>query len=198
MTSFSRTYDIIVIGAGHAGCEAALAGARMGCAVLLVVIDLDKVAAMPCSPSIGGMAKGQLVKEIDALGGQMARVTDQTAIQYRTLNTKKGPAVHSTRTQNDKARYHAAMKSVLEQTPRLDLKQAMIECLVVEDGQVVRGDRIIPASGMAAGRLFWPPAPSSADGSTSATAPSRPAGPVNLPAMPCPQTCVTWALPWGA
>jgi tRNA uridine 5-carboxymethylaminomethyl modification enzyme len=137
VTSFSRTYDIIVIGAGHAGCEAALAGARMGCAVLLVVIDLDKVAAMPCSPSIGGMAKGQLVKEIDALGGQMARVTDQTAIQYRTLNTKKGPAVHSTRTQNDKARYHTAMKSVLEQTPRLDLKQAMIECLVVEDGQVV-------------------------------------------------------------
>ena len=137
MTSFSRTYDIIVIGAGHAGCEAALAAARMGCAVLLAVIDLDKVAAMPCSPSIGGMAKGQLVKEIDALGGQMARVTDQTAIQYRTLNTKKGPAVHSTRTQNDKARYHAAMKSVLEQTSGLDLKQAMIERLEVEDGRVV-------------------------------------------------------------
>jgi tRNA uridine 5-carboxymethylaminomethyl modification enzyme len=137
VTSFSRTYDIIVIGAGHAGCEAALAAARMGCAVLLAVIDLDKVAAMPCSPSIGGMAKGQLVKEIDALGGQMARVTDQTAIQYRTLNTKKGPAVHSTRTQNDKARYHAAMKSVLEQTSGLDLKQAMIERLEVEDGRVV-------------------------------------------------------------
>ena len=137
MTSFARTYDIIVIGAGHAGCEAALAAARMGCTVLLVVIDLDKVAAMPCSPSIGGMAKGQLVKEIDALGGQMAQVTDQTAIQYRTLNTKKGPAVHSTRTQNDKARYHTVMKSVLEQTSRLDLKQAMIERLVVEDGQIV-------------------------------------------------------------
>jgi len=136
VTSFSRTYDIIVIGAGHAGCEAALAAARMGCTVLLVVIDLDKVAAMPCSPSIGGMAKGQLVKEIDALGGQMARVTDQTAIQYRTLNTKKGPAVHSTRTQNDKARYHATMKNVLERTPHLDLKQAMIEQLVVEDGGI--------------------------------------------------------------
>jgi len=136
VTSFSRTYDIIVIGAGHAGCEAALAAARMGCTVLLVVIDLDKVAAMPCSPSIGGMAKGQLVKEIDALGGQMARVTDQTAIQYRTLNTKKGPAVHSTRTQNDKARYHATMKNVLERTPHLDLKQAMIEQLVVEDGRI--------------------------------------------------------------
>ena len=133
VASKSRTYDIVVIGAGHAGCEAALAAARMGCTVLLVVIDLDKVAAMPCSPSIGGMAKGQLVKEIDALGGQMARVTDQTAIQYRTLNTKKGPAVHSTRTQNDKARYHAAMKSVLEQTPGLDLKQAMICLLYTSD-----------------------------------------------------------------
>ena len=129
-------YDIIVIGAGHAGCEAALAAARMGCAVLLVVIDLDKVAAMPCSPSIGGMAKGQLVKEIDALGGQMARISDQTAIQYRTLNTKKGPAVHSTRTQNDKARYHTAMKRVLETTTGLDLKQAMIERLVVENGRI--------------------------------------------------------------
>jgi tRNA uridine 5-carboxymethylaminomethyl modification enzyme len=136
VASKSRTYDIVVIGAGHAGCEAALAAARMGCRVLLVVIDLDKVAAMPCSPSIGGMAKGQLVKEIDALGGQMARITDQTAIQYRTLNTKKGPAVQSTRTQNDKARYHAAMKSILERTPGLDLKQAMIERLVVEDGRV--------------------------------------------------------------
>lgn len=137
MASIARHYDIIIVGAGHAGCEAALAAARMGCSVLLTVIDLDKVAAMPCSPSIGGMAKGQLVKEIDALGGQMARVTDQTAIQYRTLNTKKGPAVHSTRTQNDKARYHAAMKKVLEHTPGLDLKQALIEGLVVEDGRIV-------------------------------------------------------------
>lgn len=131
-----KTYDIIVVGAGHAGSEAALAAARMGCVVLLVAIDLDKVAAMPCSPSIGGMAKGQLVKEIDALGGQMARITDKTAIQYRTLNTKKGPAVHSSRTQNDKMRYHIAMKSVLENQPGLDLKQALVEHLVVENGQV--------------------------------------------------------------
>jgi tRNA uridine 5-carboxymethylaminomethyl modification enzyme len=137
MSNFARTYDIVVIGAGHAGCEAALAAARMGCTVLLVVIDLDKVAAMPCSPSIGGMAKGQLVKEIDALGGEMARITDATAIQYRTLNTKKGPAVQSTRTQNDKARYHTAMKRVLERTSGLDLKQAMIEQLVVERDRVV-------------------------------------------------------------
>jgi len=131
-----RQYDIIVVGAGHAGCEAALAAARMGCGVLLLAIDLDKVAAMPCSPSIGGMAKGQLVKEVDALGGEMARVTDKTAIQYRTLNTKKGPAVHSTRTQNDKIRYHMVMKAVVEKQPNLDLKQAMVEELVVEDNTI--------------------------------------------------------------
>jgi tRNA uridine 5-carboxymethylaminomethyl modification enzyme len=136
MADYQKKYDIIVVGAGHAGCEAALAAARMGCRVLLMAIDLDKVAAMPCSPSIGGMAKGQLVKEIDALGGEMAKITDKTAIQYRTLNTKKGPAVHSSRTQNDKIRYHMAMKAVIEKQPDLDLKQAMVERLVVEDGRV--------------------------------------------------------------
>ncbi len=134
---YQKQYDIIVVGAGHAGCEAALAAARMGCGVLLFAIDLDKVAAMPCSPSIGGMAKGQLVKEIDALGGEMARITDRTAIQYRTLNTKKGPAVHSSRTQNDKTRYHTAMKAVIEKTAGLDLKQAMVNQLVIENGQVM-------------------------------------------------------------
>ncbi len=134
---YAKAYDIIVVGAGHAGCEAALSGARMGCNVLLMAIDLDKIAAMPCSPSIGGMAKGQLVKEVDALGGEMARVTDQTAIQYRTLNTKKGPAVHSTRTQNDKIRYHMVMKKVLENQSGLELKQALVERLIIEDGQIV-------------------------------------------------------------
>jgi tRNA uridine 5-carboxymethylaminomethyl modification enzyme len=136
MPSYAKKYDIIVIGAGHAGCEAALAAARMGCSVLLMAIDLDKLAAMPCSPSIGGMAKGQLVKEIDALGGEMAKTTDKTAIQYRTLNTKKGPAVHSSRTQNDKIRYHIAMKAVIEAQPNLDLKQAMVEQLIVEDNRI--------------------------------------------------------------
>ncbi|MFC1813958.1 tRNA uridine-5-carboxymethylaminomethyl(34) synthesis enzyme MnmG [Thermodesulfobacteriota bacterium] len=131
-----RKYDLIVVGAGHAGCEAALAAARMGCTVLLMAIDLDKVAAMPCSPSIGGMAKGQLVKEIDALGGEMAKNSDKTAIQYKTLNTKRGPAVHSSRTQNDKIRYHMAMKNVIEKQPNLDLKQAMVERLVVEGGKI--------------------------------------------------------------
>jgi len=100
---YHKKYDIIVIGAGHAGCEAALSSARMGCSVLLVAIDLDKVAAMPCSPSIGGIAKGQIVKEIDALGGEMAKITDKTAIQYRTLNTKKrsrSPFIQNSKRQN--------------------------------------------------------------------------------------------------
>jgi tRNA uridine 5-carboxymethylaminomethyl modification enzyme len=125
-----------VVGAGHAGCEAALAAARMGCRVLLTAIDLDKLAAMPCSPSIGGMAKGHLVKEIDALGGEMAKIADQTAIQYRTLNTKKGPAVQASRSQNDKQRYHTAMKRVVEMQPGLDLKQALIERLRIEGNRV--------------------------------------------------------------
>ena len=136
MSYYSKKYDIIVVGAGHAGCEAALSAARMGCSVLLMAIDLDKVASMPCSPSIGGMAKGQLVKEIDALGGEMAKVTDKTSIQYRTLNTKKGPAVQSTRTQNDKNRYHITMKAVIEKQPNLDLKQGLVERLIVEGNNI--------------------------------------------------------------
>ncbi|GAB6907547.1 glucose-inhibited cell-division protein [Desulfosarcina cetonica] len=137
MGIYPKQYDVIVVGGGHAGCEGALAAARMGCRVLLLAIDLDKLAAMPCSPSIGGMAKGQLVKEIDALGGEMAKIADQTAIQYKTLNTKKGPAVQSTRTQNDKGRYHTAMKAVVEAQPCLDLKQALVERLIVEGDRVV-------------------------------------------------------------
>ncbi|MEW6258998.1 MAG: tRNA uridine-5-carboxymethylaminomethyl(34) synthesis enzyme MnmG [Thermodesulfobacteriota bacterium] len=132
----NSSYDVIVVGAGHAGCEAGLAAARMGCRVLVLAIDLDKVAAMPCSPSIGGTAKGQIVKEIDALGGEMARVADATAIQFRTLNTKKGPAVQSSRTQNDKNRYHMTMKAVVERQPGLELKQGMVERLIVEDGRI--------------------------------------------------------------
>jgi tRNA uridine 5-carboxymethylaminomethyl modification enzyme len=134
---YPKKYDIIVVGAGHAGAEAALAAARIGCSVLIMTIDLDGIAKMPCSPSIGGVAKGQLVKEIDALGGEMAKITDKTAIQYRTLNTKKGPAVQSSRTQNDKIRYHIAMKEALEKEPNVDIKQAMVERLVAETNHVV-------------------------------------------------------------
>ncbi len=125
-------YHVLVVGAGHAGCEAALASARMGCSTLLLTGNLDTIAHMPCSPSVGGVGKGHLVREIDALGGQMARVADQTAIQYRTLNTSNGPAVWGTRTQNDKWLYRTAMKAVLERQENLQLREAMVEELLVE------------------------------------------------------------------
>ncbi|MGI5837891.1 MAG: FAD-dependent oxidoreductase, partial [Chloroflexota bacterium] len=125
-------YDVIVIGAGHAGCEAALAAARMGCRTLILTMNLDTIGLMPCNPSIGGPAKGHLVREIDALGGEMARAIDDTFIHIRTLNTGKGPAVQALRAQADKAAYHLRMKKALETQPGLDLKQAMVDSLLVE------------------------------------------------------------------
>ncbi|MBJ6361685.1 tRNA uridine-5-carboxymethylaminomethyl(34) synthesis enzyme MnmG [Paenibacillus sp. GCM10012307] len=130
-------YDVIVIGAGHAGCEAALAAARMGCETLLLTINLDMVAFMPCNPSIGGPAKGHVVREIDALGGEMGRNIDKTFIQMRMLNTGKGPAVHALRAQADKFLYQHTMKQTIEETDKLTLRQGLVEELIVEDGVVI-------------------------------------------------------------
>lgn len=130
MNIHPTTYDVIVIGAGHAGCEAANAAARSGSRAMLLTIDLDKLAHMSCNPSIGGPAKGHLVREVDALGGMMGQVTDATCIQMRLLNESKGPAVQALRAQCDKRLYAKVMKELLEQVPNLDLKQAMVERIV--------------------------------------------------------------------
>ncbi|WP_195574024.1 tRNA uridine-5-carboxymethylaminomethyl(34) synthesis enzyme MnmG [Paenibacillus sp. 1001270B_150601_E10] len=130
-------YDVIVIGAGHAGVEAALASARMGVDTLLLTINLDMVAFMPCNPSIGGPAKGHVVREIDALGGEMGRNIDKTFIQMRMLNTGKGPAVHALRAQADKFLYQQTMKETIEKTEHLTLRQGMVDELIVEDGKCV-------------------------------------------------------------
>ena len=136
MVSHSQHYDIIVVGGGHAGCEACVAASRMGRRTLLLTQNLDTIAFMSCNPAIGGLAKGQLVKEIDALGGIMGRAIDATGIQFRLLNTKKGPAVRSSRAQADRQLYRLWMKHALESTINLDIKQASAEKILVHDGQV--------------------------------------------------------------
>jgi len=135
--SFQKRYDVIVVGGGHAGCEAALAAARMGCETLLFNINLDSIALMSCNPAIGGLAKAQLVKEIDALGGEMGKIADQTAVHFRLLNSSKGPAVQSSRVQCDKQLYTKAMKAVVEKEKNLHVRQALVDRLVVEDDEVV-------------------------------------------------------------
>lgn len=136
MNTYSKEYDVIVVGAGHAGCEAALASARLGHPTLLLTINIDRIAHMSCNPAIGGIAKGHLVKEIDALGGEMARNTDEAGIQFRILNSKKGPAVRSSRAQADREIYRLRMKSVLEAQEELDIKQGLVDKLLVKNGQV--------------------------------------------------------------
>ncbi|MBT8902845.1 tRNA uridine-5-carboxymethylaminomethyl(34) synthesis enzyme MnmG [Lactobacillus delbrueckii subsp. bulgaricus] len=164
-TYVSNEYDVIVVGAGHAGCEAALASARMGEKTLLLTISLDMVAFMPCNPSVGGPAKGTVVREIDALGGEMGKNIDKTYIQMRMLNTGKGPAVRALRAQADKWDYHEEMKRTIENTPNLTLRQAVVDDLIVEDGECrgvvtntgarYRAKSVVLTTGTAArGRIF--------------------------------------------
>src|SRR5947208_9271119 len=127
-------FDVIVVGAGHAGIEAALAAARLGRRTLMLTLNLDHIGQMSCNPAIGGIGKGHLVREIDALGGEMGRAIDETGIQFRRLNTKKGPAVRATRAQADKALYRSRMKRVLETCPGLTLRQRSVEKLIIRGG----------------------------------------------------------------
>ena len=138
MPVLNEEYDVVVVGAGHAGCEAALASARLGLNTIIFTVSMDSVAMMPCNPNVGGSSKGHLVREIDALGGEMGKNIDKTYIQSKMLNASKGPAVHSLRAQADKANYSRTMKHTLENTDNLTLRQAEVSEIIIEDN-VVKG-----------------------------------------------------------
>src|SRR3984957_2782936 len=133
---FTEQFDVVVVGAGHAGCEAAMASARMGLNTALFTLNVDLIAQMSCNPAVGGIAKGHLVREVDALGGIMGEITDAVGIQFRLLNTSRGPAVWSPRAQCDKKQYRIRMKQVLEQEPNLRIRQAEVAALIIENERV--------------------------------------------------------------
>ena len=133
----SREYDVIVVGAGHAGCEAATAAANMGSSVLLITMNMHTIAQMSCNPAMGGVAKGQIVREIDALGGQSGIISDKTMIQFRMLNRSKGPAMWSPRCQSDRMMFAQEWRNTMEQTPNLDFWQEMVEGLIIKNKKVI-------------------------------------------------------------
>ena len=136
MPYLEETYDIVVVGAGHAGCEASLACARLGLETIMFTVSVDSIALMPCNPNVGGSSKGHLVRELDALGGEMGKNIDKSFIQSKMLNESKGPAVHSLRAQADKQDYSRQMRKTLEQTDHLTIRQAEVSEIVVEDGKI--------------------------------------------------------------
>ena len=141
MLKFNEQFDVVVVGAGHAGCEAAMAAARMGLKTALYTLNVDLIAQMSCNPAVGGIAKGHLVREVDALGGIMGEVTDAVGIQFRLLNTSRGPAVWSPRAQCDKQAYRLKMREVLESQPNLKIKQAEVADLILEQWPVASGQK---------------------------------------------------------
>ena len=138
MANLVENYDVVIVGAGHAGCEAALASARLGLNTIVFTVSVDSIALMPCNPNIGGTSKGHLVRELDALGGEMGKNIDKTFIQSKMLNKSKGPAVHSLRAQADKQDYTREMRKTLENTENLTIRQAEVAELLVDDG-VIKG-----------------------------------------------------------
>ena len=196
ISGFSENFDVLIVGAGHAGCEAAAAAARMGLRTALFTLNLDLIAQMSCNPAIGGVAKGHLVREVDALGGIMGEVADACGIQFRLLNTSRGPAVWSPRAQCDKALYRVRMREKLESIPNLFIKQAEVIDLVIEPVEEASSLSSIPypllypaspASSSATEEKSpptpssSPPAPSSTASSTAANSNTPPAAPANPP-----------------